>query len=180
MCIHYMHHIVCQFLDIYCALILSNAACPWFFVLCFVFVFNFLPILRVMARKTKTKKNTTSSSSSNFDRTRFQFKSNQDAYEKLNIFRSVWAERKVILDEVNPKIRRNFKSRGWLSLLDVEHPPPAALIREFYSNLSIHIDDSNIHFVRTWIKGYEFVITHEVVATALKVPLVQQPMYPYT
>ena len=126
-----------------------------------------------MARKTKAKKNTTSSSSSNFERTRFQFKSNQDAYEKLNIFRSVWAERKVILDEVNSKIHRNFESQGWLPILDVEHPPPPALIREFYSNLSIHTNDSNIHFVKTWIKSEKFVITREVVATALDVPLVQ-------
>ena len=129
MCIHYMHRIVCQFLDIYYALTHSNAAYHWFCVLCFVFVFIFLPILRAMAGKTKAKKKATSSSYSDFDRTRFQFKSNNDAYEKLNIFRSVWAERKVILDEVNPEIRRNFESRGWLPLLDVEHPPPAALIK---------------------------------------------------
>ena len=98
----------------------------------------------------------------------------------MNIFRSVWTERKVILDEVNPEICRNFESRGWLPLLDVQHPPPAALIREFYSNLSIHSDDFNIHYVKTWIRGEEFVITREVVATALNVHLVQQPMYPYT
>ena len=49
----------------------------------------------------------------------------------------------MILDELNGEIRRNCESRGWLSLLDVEHPPPAALIKEFYSNLSIHSDDSN-------------------------------------
>ena len=73
---------------------------------CVVFCFCFY----VMARKTKAKKNTTSSSSFNFERTRFQFKSNQDANEKLNIFRSVWVERKVILDEMNPEIRRNFES----------------------------------------------------------------------
>ena len=88
-------------------------------------------------------------------------------YEKLVVFRSVWAERKVILDEVDPKIRRNFERQGWLPLLDVEHPPPAALIREFYSNLSIHFDCSNIHYVKTWIQGEEFVITLEVVASAL-------------
>ena len=104
----------------------------------------------------------------------------------MNIFRSVWVERKVILDEVNPKIHRNFESRGWLPLLDVEHPPPAAkhppsaaLIREFYSNLSIHSDDSNIHYVKNWIRDEKFVITREVVALALDVPLVQQPVYPY-
>ena len=37
----------------------------------------------------------------------------------------------MILDELNGEIRRNFESRGWLPLLDVEHPPAAALIREF-------------------------------------------------
>ena len=70
-----------------------------------------------MVRKTRAKKNTTSSSSSDFQSSRFQFKSNLEAYEKLNIFRSVWAERKVILDEVNPEIYRNFESRGLLPLL---------------------------------------------------------------
>ena len=69
--------------------------------------------------------------------------------EKLNIFRSVWAERKVILDELDPEIRRNFERRGWLPLLEVEHPPPVALIREFYSNLSVHSNDSNIKFVKS-------------------------------
>ena len=140
MCIHYMHHRVCQFLDIYCALSLSNAVCPCF--LCYVlflfsFLFSFL-FLRVMVRKTKAKKNTTSSFSSDFDRTRFQFKSNNDACEKLNVFRSVWAKRKIILHEVNPEIRRNFESWGWLPLLDVEYPLPTALIREFYLNLYSH------------------------------------------
>ena len=67
-----------------------------------------------------------------------------------------------------------------LPLLDVEHPLPVDLIREFYSNLSIHFDDSNIHYVKTWIRGEEFVITLEVVASALSVPLVQQLVYPYT
>ena len=124
-----------------------------------------------MVRKTRVKKSSISSSS-DFQSDRFQFKSNQETNEKLNIFRSVWAKRKVILDEVNPKICRNFESRGWLPLLDVEHPPPAALIREFYSNLSIHSDDSNFHYVQTWIRGEEFVITCEVVAFALGVPLV--------
>ena len=37
-----------------------------------------------------------------------------------------------MLDELDPEIRRNFERRGWLSLLDISHPPLAALIREFY------------------------------------------------
>ena len=96
------------------------------------------------------------------------------------MFRSVWAERKVIQDEVNPEICRNFECRGWLPLLDVEHPSLAALIREFYSNLSIHSDDSNIQFVKSWIRGEEYFITPEVVTFALGVPLVQQLVYLYT
>ena len=34
--------------------------------------------------------------------------------------------------------------------------------------------------MKTWIRGEEFVITPKVVASALGVPLVQQPVYPYT
>ena len=67
-----------------------------------------------------------------------------EAYEKLNSKRKIWAERFVILDEVDPAIRVNLKSRGWLSLLEIDHPPPTALIREFFSNLTCHIYDSNI------------------------------------
>ena len=74
------------------------------------------------------------------------------------MFRPVWAECKVNLDEVDPEICRNFERRGWLPLLEVEHPHPAALIREFYSNLSVHSDFNNIQFVKSWIRGEEYVI----------------------
>ena len=75
-----------------------------------------------------------------------------EAYEKLNSKRKIWAERSVILDEVDPAIRANLEFRGWLSLLEIDHPPPTTLIREFFSNLSCHIYDSNI-VVRSWIRG---------------------------
>ena len=74
---------------------------------------------------------------------------NQENYEKLNIFRSVWVKRKVILDELDSEICRKFDNRGWLPLLAVEHPPLATLIREFYSNLFVHSNDSNIQFVKS-------------------------------
>ena len=80
------------------------------------------------------------------------------AYEKLNSKREIWAERSVILDKVDPAIRANLESRGWLSLLEIDHPPSTALIREFFSNLSCHIYDSNT-VVRSWIQGVEFTIT---------------------
>ena len=63
--------------------------------------------------------------------------------------------------------------------MDINHPPPTSLIREFYSNLSIHSNDSNTQYVMSWIQGEEYVITPSVVAYALGVPKLQQPVYPY-
>ena len=144
------------------------------FLLCLAF-----PTLSIMVRKTRANKKTTSTSTPAFDSERFRFEKNQETFEKLNIFRFVWAERKVILDELDPEIRRNFERRGWLSLLDISHPPLAALIKEFYLTLSVHFDDSNTHYVMSWIRGEEYVITPSVVASALGVPLVRQPIYAY-
>ena len=73
----------------------------------------------------------------------FRNERSREAYEKLNSKHKIWAERSVILNEVNPAIRANLESRGWLSLLEIDHPPPIALIREFFFNLSCHIYDSN-------------------------------------
>ena len=127
-----------------------------------------------MVRKVRAKKTTTSSSPV-FESDRFRFEKNQKIYEKLNICRSVWAERKVILDELDPKIYRNFERRGWLPFLDIDHPPLATLIRELYLNLSVHSDNSNIQFVKSWIRDEEYVITPRVVASAFGVPLHRDP-----
>ena len=133
-----------------------------------------------MVRKTRANKKTSTPSTLAFESDRFRFEKNQETYEKLNIFRSLWAERMVILDELDLEICRNFECRGWLPLLEVEHLPAVALIREFYSNLSVHSDDSNTQYVMSWIRDEEYVITPSVVTTALGVPLVQQPVYSYT
>ena len=85
----------------------------------------------------------------------------------------------MILDEVDPAIRANLESRGWLSLLEIDRPPPTALIREFFSNFSCHIYDSNT-LVRSWIRGVEFNITPRVVAKALGIPIITEAVYPYT
>ena len=50
-----------------------------------------------MVRKTRAKK-TTTPSTPEFQSDKFRTLKNQETYEKLNIFRSVWAEHKVILD----------------------------------------------------------------------------------
>ena len=57
--------------------------------------------------------------------------------------------------------------------------PLATLIKEFYSNLSVHSNDSNTQFVKSWIQGEEYTITPTVVASTLGVPKVQHPVYPY-
>ena len=84
----------------------------------------------------------------------------------------------MILDEVDPAIRANLESRGWFSISEIDHPPPTVLIREFFSNLSCHIYDSNT-VVRSWIRGVKFTITPRVVAQALGVLVVTDPVYPY-
>ena len=108
------------------------------------------------------------------------FKNNRcrEVFEKPNSKHKIWAEHSVILDKVDPAIRANLESRGWLSLLEIDHPPPTALIREFFSNLSCHIYDFNT-LVRSWIRGVEFTITPRVVVEALGVPVVTDPVYPY-
>ena len=54
----------------------------------------------------------------------------------------------------------------------ISHPPSAALIREFYLNLSVHSNDSNTQYVKSWIRGEEYTITPTIVASALGVPKV--------
>ena len=161
-----MHHIDC----FSCALTMSDAVCPWFFPLS-LFCLSF-PILSIMVRKTRAHRTSASSSTPSFDSERLISEKNQETYEKLNILRSVWAERKVVLDELNSEIRRNFERRGWLPLMDIDHAPPATLIREFYSNLSIHSNDFNTQFVKNWIRGKEYTNTPTVVVFALGVPKV--------
>ena len=99
--------------------------------------------LSIMVRKTRAHRISTSFSIPSFDSERFLSEKNKETYKKLNILRSMWAKTKVVLDELDPEIRRNFEHRGWLLLMDIDHPPPATLIKEFFSNLSVHSNDSN-------------------------------------
>ena len=82
-----------------------------FFFLLSLFCVSFL-ILSIMVRKTKAHRTSTSSSIPSFDSERFISEKNQETYEKLNILRFVWAKRKVVLDELDSEIRRNFEHRG--------------------------------------------------------------------
>ena len=131
-----------------------------------------------MPRKTRANRTPYLSSESPSRSELFRNDKSREVFEKLNCKRKIWAERFVVLDDVDPAIRANFESRSWLSLLEVDHPPPIALIREFFSNLSCHIYDSNT-LVRSWIRGVEFTITPRIVAETLGVPVIRQPIYPY-
>ena len=57
--------------------------------------------------------------------------------------------------------------------------PPADLIREFYSNLSVH-EDLRGHTVASCIRGVPFRITRECVSKALDIPIIRTPTYPYS
>ena len=87
------------------------------------------PFPSTMPKKTRTHRTPSTSSESPSRSELFQNDKSRELYEKLNSKRTIWAERSVVLDELDPAIRANFESRGWLTLLEVDHPPPTALIR---------------------------------------------------
>ena len=149
-----------------------------FVVFPFFFFCALVPYSSTMPRKTRANKVPSTPAVSPLKVQLFRNERAREVYEKLNSKRKIWTERSMILDEVDPAIRANLESRGWLSLFEINHPPSTALIREFFSNLSCHIYDSNT-IVRSWIRGEEFTITLRVVAEALRVPIVTDPVYPY-
>ena len=115
-------------------------------VLVFLFALCLGPYPSTMPRKTRANRIPSSPSRSQL----FKNDRCREAFEKLNYKHKIWAERSVVFDKVDPAIRANLESRGWLSLLEINHPPPTALIREFFLNLSCHVYDSN-NLVRSWI-----------------------------
>ena len=138
----------------------------------------FCPYPSTMPRKTRANRTPSLSSVSPSRSQLFRNDRCREVFEKLNCKRKIWAKRSVVLDEVDLAIRANLESRGWVPLIEVNHPPPTVLIREFFSNLSCHIYDSN-SLVRSWIRGVKFTITPRVVVDVLGVPVIKEPVYPY-
>ena len=99
--------------------------------------------------KTRANRNPVSSTSGSAlgDRDLFLSAKCEETYETLTKYRSIWGEREIVLSELDPSIRRNFVSRNWVSLCEVFDPPPVALIREFYSNLSIYSEVTGGHYL---------------------------------
>ena len=143
----FMHHINCYF---YIFFVLTCSLPLVFFLLFLFFLLCLCPYPSTMPRKTSAHRTSSSSSTPSSVGTLFWSEKSQELYETLNLKRKIWTKRKVLLDELDPAIRANFESQGWLPLLDIDYPPPATLIREFYSNLSIHVYDSNT-LVKSWI-----------------------------
>ena len=94
-------------------------------------------------------------------------------------FRSIWCERKVNLDELDPFVKQILESRDQLPIYTGLKSPPTAIIREFYSNLFVHSAICGGHFLTTWIGGEEYQITKKVVPDVLFIPLFNRPTYPY-
>ena len=104
--------------------------------------------------KTRAKRNPGSSSSSGSTvGVRFLTKKCEETYETLNKYRSIWGERKIVLSELDPSICKTFMARNWVSLCEVSEPLATALIREFYSNLSVYSEFTGGHYLATWIHG---------------------------
>ena len=70
------------------------------------------PYLSIMPRKTRAHRTPSTSSESPFRSELFQSDKSRELYEKLNSKRKIWAERSVVLDELDLAIRANFESRG--------------------------------------------------------------------
>ena len=102
----FMHHI--DFCSIFFVLTCSLPLVFSFFVL-------FLcpcPFPSTMPRKTRANRTPSLSSMSPSRSQLFKNDRCREAFEKLNCKRKIWAEHSVVLDEVDPAIRANLKSRG--------------------------------------------------------------------
>ena len=81
------------------------------------------PYPSTMSRKTRAHRTTSTSSESPTRVELFKNDTCREAFDSLNCKRKIWAERAVVLDELDSAIRANFESRGWLPLLEIDHPP---------------------------------------------------------
>ena len=171
----FMHHIA---FVLYIFVLTCSLPLVLFFFFLSILLCVFGPYSNTMPRKTRANRIPSTPSVSPSRSQLFKNDRCHEAFEKLNSKRKIWVEHFVILDEIDLAIKANLESRGWLSLLEIDHPSLTTLIREFFSNLSCHIYDSNI-LVRSWIRGVEFTITPRVVAEALGVLVITEPVYPY-
>ena len=98
-----------------------QSALGLFLCVLFGLVLMSCPYSSTMLRKTRAHRTASSPSKPTFQSELFPSEKNKELYETLNIKRKIWAEQKVLLDELDPAIRANFKRKSWLPLLDFGH-----------------------------------------------------------
>ena len=113
----YIVHASYSFCSIYFCANLQSAL--GFVLFCFFSFFFFLSLLcfvgpypSTMPRKTRANKVPSTPSVSPSRSQLFKNDRCREAFKKLNSKCKIWAERSVILDEVDPAIRANLESRG--------------------------------------------------------------------
>ena len=107
-----------------CSIFVFVLTCSLPLVFIFLFALCLGPYPSTMPRKTRANRIPSTPSVSPSRSQLFKNDRCQEVFEKLNSKRKIWAERSVILDEVDPAIRANLESRDWLSLLEIDHPTP--------------------------------------------------------
>ena len=85
---------------------------PFVFVSFLYLLCALCPYSSTMPRKTRANRVPSTLSVSPSRVQLFRNDHCREAFEKLNSKRKIWAERSVILDEVDPAIRANLESRG--------------------------------------------------------------------
>ena len=118
----FMHHIVFVLYLFVLTYSLPLVLC-FFFSLFFLFAVCFGPYPSTMPRKTGANRIPSTPFVSPSRSQLFKKDHCREAFKKLNSKRKIWAERSVILDEVDSAIRANLEFKGWLSLLEINHPP---------------------------------------------------------
>ena len=111
----FMHHIV--FVLYIFVLTCSLPLVLYFFFSLFAVCFG--PYPSTMPRKIRANRILSTPSVSPSSSQLFKNDRYREAFEKMNSKCKIWAERFVILDEVDPAIRA---TRGWLSLLEIGCP----------------------------------------------------------
>ena len=107
----FMHHIV---FVLYLFVLTCSLPLVLFFSLYLLCVFG--PYSSTMPRKIRANRVLSTPSVSPSRVQLFKNDRCRETFKKLNSKRKIWAERSVILDEVDPAIKANLESRGWLSL----------------------------------------------------------------
>ena len=108
-----MHHI--DFCSIYIYIFFFVLTCSLLLVFFFFFFGSVLclcPYPSTTPRMTRAHRTPSTSSKSPSRSELFQNDKSREVYEKLISKRKIWAERSVVLDELDPAIRVNFESRG--------------------------------------------------------------------